>query len=350
MSTTSVSTLTVTAAYVQSPNIVTFRQVELPPPGPRKVLVDVRACGICGYDMELATSLSPQPHAFGHEWVGQVRQAGELVTSVKPGDQVVIESGSFCCDCDTCRNGRVDLCNKGANYWSQPSMGFSEAVLVPDRVVVPAPDIDPLAAVLAEPCGVAIDMIEVAEIGLTDRVLVVGTGPIGLMALAIARRLTSGPVVACNRSKPRLAAAKRLGADAVFSTADEPLAESGSPYGGFDKILITAPPQTIPDCVTAAAYGGYIVFIGSNFVDGGVIQLDTHALHFGKKQLRSSFASPALYLPQALELLRKGTVPAGEIVSHRFPLSKMAEALHFAQTDRETACKVVVIPDKEFKG
>jgi L-iditol 2-dehydrogenase len=205
-----------------------------------------------------------------------------------------------------------------------------------------------MAAVLAEPCGVAIDMIEVAEIGLTDRVLVVGVGPIGLMALAIARRLTSGPVVACNRSKPRLAAAKRLGADAVFSTAEASLAEAGVPYGGFDRILITAPPQTIPDCVSAAAYGGYLVFIGSNFVDGGTIQLDTHALHFGKKQLRASFASPALYLPQALDLLRKGTVPAGEIVSHRYPLSQMADALHFAQTDRETACKVVVIPDKEY--
>jgi L-iditol 2-dehydrogenase len=223
-------------------------------------------------------------------------------------------------------------------------------MIVPTRAVVPAPDIDPMAAVLAEPCGVALDMVKVAEIGITDRVLVVGTGPIGLMAIAIARRLTTGPLVAANRSESKLETATRLGADAVVSTKGISLAKCGEPYGGFDKVLITAPPQLIPDAITAAAYGGYIVFIGSDFRGGGVVPIDTHALHFGKKQLRSSFASPALYLPQVLHLLRSNAVPASEIVSHRFPLSKMGEAIRTVREDREAARKVVVIPDCRFSA
>lgn len=348
MTHTTDSTRTVSAAYIQRPFQVSFREVPLRLPQPGEVLIDVLACGVCGYDLEIAESLAEQPQAFGHEIAGLVREVGDGVSGVAVGDQVVLESSSFCGECATCRNGRVDLCSRGAGFWQEPAMGFAASMVVPARAVVPAAEIDPCAAVLAEPCGVAIDMVKTAEIGMTDRVLVVGTGPIGLMALALVRRRTTGPVVAINRSPARLAIATRLGADAVFTTEETPLAACGQPYGGFDKVLITAPPRVIPDCISAAAYGGYLVFIGSDFVGGGVIPLDTHALHFGKKQLRSSFASPALYLPEALQLLRTGIVPAHEIVSHRFPLSRIADALQVAKYDRATACKVLVIPDMRF--
>jgi L-iditol 2-dehydrogenase len=346
MTTTSSPSLTITAARVEVPFKVTFETVTLREPGLGEVLIDVLACGICGYDMEIAESLATHgPQAFGHEICGRVRAVGAGVTHVQAGDQVVLESGSFCCDCDLCRNGRVDLCNKGAGFWSGPSMGFSEAMIVPARNVVPARDIDPLAAVLAEPCGVAVDMVKVAEIGLTDRVLLVGSGPIGLMALPLIRRATAGPVVVANRSKGKLEKALRLGADKVVSSQDISLPDLGKEYGGFDRILITAPPDVIPDCITAAAYGAYIVYIGSNFRTGGVISLDTHALHFGKKQLRPSFASPALYLPEALTLMRTGVIPPKEIVSHTFPLSKLGEAIDFVHTQRDVVCKVAVVPD-----
>jgi len=337
----------VKAAYVKKPFDVTFRDIELRPPGPCDVRLDVAACGICGYDLEIAESLANEPRPFGHEIVGIVREVGSAVTRVTLGDQVVLESGTFCCDCDNCRNGRVDLCNKGAGFGSESALGFAEGMISPSRAVVPAPDIDPLAAVLAEPCGVAIDMVRVAEIGLTDRVLIVGAGPIGLMALAIARRLTTGPIVAANRSEGRLAIARRLGADAVFSPRNTSVRECAAQYGGFDRILVTAPPQVIPECIEAAAYGAYVVFIGSDFAGGGVISLDTHALHFGKKQLRSSFASPALYLPQALHLLRTGAVPAADIVTHRFALSDLREALLTARERRDGACKVAVLPRED---
>jgi L-iditol 2-dehydrogenase len=341
---------TVTSARVQSPFRVSFASVELPAPSHAEVLLDVLGCGICGYDMECAASLAPEPQPFGHEISGVVREVGAGVTHVKPGDQVALLSSTFCGVCDLCLNGRVDLCNKGAGFWGRPAMGFSDAMLAPAGVVAPSPNIDPLAAMLAEPCGVALDMIKTAEIGLTDRVLVVGTGPIGLMALAMARRVTTGTLVAANRSTGKLAVATRLGADAVACTADTPLEELGKAHGGFDRILVTAPPDVIPACVTAAAYGGYIVFIGSNFVTDGDITLNTHALHFGKKQLRSSFASPALYFPEALHLLRTGVVPPAEIISHRFPLSQLPEAIRVVREERATACKVAVIPDARFTG
>lgn len=339
---------TVTTAYIQTPFKLTYRQVELRNPGIGEVMLDVSACGICGYDMQIAGYLAPEPTAFGHEIVGIVREVGQNVKGVVPGDQVILESGSFCCDCDNCRNGRVDLCNKGANIWGEPAMGFSDALIAPMRAVVPAPDINPLSAVIAEPCGVSLDITKVAEIGITDSVLVVGTGPIGLMAVAIARKLTAGTLAAADISNARLESAKKMGADFVVNTKETSLEDFSKQFNKFDKILVTAPPTVIPDCIKAAAFGAYIVFLGSDFDGGGVVPIDTHAVHFGKMQLRASFASPALYMPQVLELLRKNVVPASEVVSHCFPLSKLDEAMRTLREQPDTTRKVAIIPDKRF--
>ena len=335
---------TVTAAYVQAPFRVTFREVQLPAPAPDEALVEVLACGICGYDLEIAGELAKEPRPFGHEIVGIVREIGAHVGHIKPGDQVALESSSFCGYCERCRDGRPDLCRHSFGFWGGPSQGFAQAMLTPAKSAVPAPDMDPLAAMLAEPAGVALDLVKVAEIGLSDRVLLVGPGAIGLMALALARRLTAGPLVVAGRSAAKLEAAKRLGADAVVSTKETPLAECGKPYGGFDRVLVTAPPQVLPDCLEAADFGGYVVFIGYDWGPGGVIALDTTRMHLNKQQLRSANDSPALLLPQALRLLRSEAIPWREIVSHRFPLSRLEEALQ-VKRENPAALKVAVIPD-----
>ena len=342
------STRTVTAAYAQAPFQITFRQVELPPPGPGQILLEVTACGVCGHDIEIAGELSKEPRAFGHEIAGIVAEVGEGVSNVAVGDPVALESSSFCGVCDRCRNGRVDLCTHSSGFWGGLSQGFAEAMLSPAQSAVLARDLEPTAAMMAEPAAVALDMVRLAEIGLTERVLLVGAGAIGLMALPIVRRLTAGPVVAAGRAWGKLEVAKRLGADAVVNTNETPLAECGKPYGGFDRVLVTAPPQTLPDCLEAAAYGGYVVFIGFDWGPGGVIPLDTTRMHAGKKQLRSSMDGPALYLPEALELMRRGVIPAEEIVSHRYPLSRLEEAIVTMRDDRENARKVAVIPDGRF--
>lgn len=338
------ATRTVKAAYVQAPFQVRLREVELPPPGPDEALVEVLACGICGYDLEIAAELATEPRPFGHEIVGIVREVGERVSHVKPGDQVALESSSFCGYCERCRDGRVDLCRHSVGFWGGVSQGFAEAMLTPAKSAVPAPDMDPLAAMLAEPAGVALDMVKVAEIGLSDRVLVVGPGAIGLMALALARRLTAGLLVAAGRSAAKLEVAKRLGADAVVNTRETPLAECGKPYGGFDRVLVTAPPQTLPECLEAADFGGYVVFMGYDWGPGGTISLDTTRMHLNKQQLRSANDSPALLLPEALRLLRAEAIPWREIVSHRFPLSRLEEALR-VKRENPAALKVAVLPD-----
>lgn len=340
---------TVTAAYIQAPYQVSFRKVELAAPGPGDVLLDVLATGICGHDMEIGATLATEPKPFGHEICGRVREVGPDVNQLKPGDQVALESSTFCGQCAACRNSRPDLCRSLTGFWGRPAMGFAEAMLAPARSCVPAAGLKPEAAALAEPVGVAYDMVKLAEIGVTDRVLVVGGGAIGLMALAIARRRTTGPIVVAERALGKRRVAKDMGADDAFDPRDKPLREAGKAYGGFTQVLVTAPPHLLPDAMATLAYEGICVYIGFDWGDGGRVTLDTTAMHLGKQQLRASFASPAVYLPIALDLIRSGAVPADVLVSHRFRLSRLQEAINLLRNDRETTRKIMVIPDVGYR-
>jgi L-iditol 2-dehydrogenase len=108
-------------------------------------------------------------------------------------------------------------------------------------------------------------------------------------------------------------------------------------------VLVTAPVEIIPSALDLLAYGGALTYIGIG-TGSGVISFDANDFHFRKLQLRASFASPALYLPAVLDLLKAGIIPGEQIISHQFALSDLAQAMFLCRDDRENAVKVVVKP------
>ncbi|HUS59067.1 MAG TPA: alcohol dehydrogenase catalytic domain-containing protein [Planctomycetota bacterium] len=334
------------AAYVKAPYQFQVRNVNLPKPGPRHVLVRVKSCGVCGTDaIHIAGQQAADWQAFGHEIAGVVEAVGDDVTHVKKGDRVALESSSFCRSCSLCRNGRVDLCNRAPGFWNATAMGFAEKMLAPIECVVQFDGLDFDAACLAEPLGVAIDLVKTAEIGLDDNVLVIGPGPIGLMALALARRQTAGRIFLAgnSHSKARMKLGRKLGADELIETDKTPLA--GVDLGTrITRVLDTAPPQTLQTAIKAAATGAVIAYIGIEYGQGATVSFDANEFHFKKLQLRASFASPALYFPMALEFLKLGRIEANAFISHRFPLDRIEDAVCTAAHDKAKAVKVIVNP------
>jgi L-iditol 2-dehydrogenase len=175
-------------------------------------------------------------------------------------------------------------------------------------------------------------------------VLLLGPGPIGLLALAIVKRMGARRVFlsAFERETVRVAVARQFGADEVFDPSVTPLAETdfGCPV---DRILVTTPPPTLAGTFDVAAKGGIISFIGIGWGDAAYTRFDANDFHFKKLQLRASFASPALYTPRALQHLREGVVDGEALISHRFPLDGIAEAMAVAR-DTSRAVKVIVQP------
>jgi len=334
------------AAFVKAPYQFELRDVELPAPGPGEVIVAVKSCGVCGTDaIHVAGSQATDWQPFGHEVAGVVEQVGHGVVAVKPGDTVALESSSFCRNCSLCRNGRVDLCNKAPSFWGGPSGGFAEKIIAPIECVVPFEGLDFDAASLAEPLGVAIDLVKVADIQVDDNVLVIGPGPIGLMALALARRRTSGRIFLAghSHSTARLDAGRALGADGIVEVDKTPLQDFD--FGcRISQVLDTAPPRTLEAAIEAAGVGGIISYIGIEYGEGATISFDANKFHFKKLQLRASYASPALYFPMALDLLKLGRIPADALISHRFPLGEVDKAVLTAARDKAAAVKVIVNP------
>jgi L-iditol 2-dehydrogenase len=333
------------AAYLKAPFQVELREVTLPDPGPDEALIRVKACGICGTDLHAARSQATQWQPFGHEIAGIVAKAGSHVKTVKEGDAVALESGSFCGHCELCRDGRVDLCNKAPSFWKGAAMGFSQYMLTPKEALVPFDGLSFEHACLAEPLGVALDMTYTADIALGDDVLVAGLGPIGLMSIPLARMRGAAHVYAANRSAGiRLERARALGADHVFSTETEPIHKHPYRCGGVQRALVSAPPAVLPEVMQIMSYGGVISFIGIEYGPGAQIAFDANEFHFKKLQLRASYASPALYFPTALRLLRDGHVDGSAIITHVLPLERIAGGLELLRDHRDTTLKVVITP------
>ncbi len=336
---------TMLAGFVKAPFGFEMREVPIPDVRDDWALVKVDACGICGTDMHYANHLATEWQGFGHEVAGVVMSVGAGITHVKEGDRVVLESGSYCGTCEQCRNGRSDLCPRGKNFWQNATMGFAEYILAPRECLVPYSGLTPEVACLTEPIGVAVDMVRVADIALGDEVLMFGLGPIGLMAIPLARMRGAARIYAANRSGGRRAqVAAAFGADEVILTRDNPLTPGHFRKGGVDRALVSASVEAIGQAMPLMRYGGILSFIGIQYGDGARISFDANDFHFKKLQLRASHAAPALYFPQVLDLLRDGHVDGNQLISHVMPLAKLPEAMALVRDNREEVLKVVITP------
>jgi threonine dehydrogenase-like Zn-dependent dehydrogenase len=325
------------SAYVKSPWQFELRDVPLPDPGPGQLLIEVGACAVCGTDFHVADRQAPDWQPFGHEVSGVVAQVGEGVTRFAPGDRVALDSSAPCGRCEVCLpppqgRGKPELCRTVASYWGSPAMGYSERLLTPQECAVHVPDSVPLdVASLVEPMGVSLDLVRVAEVDHGDHVLVIGPGPLGLGAVALARRAGAERVLLAGRSRSaaRLQAGRALGADELIEVDRQPLEEYA--FGRApDKILLTASPSLIPIALNVAAYGGLIAYIGVAWGPDAIVTFDADHLHFSKLQLRSSMASPGVHAASSARILETMPELGENLISHRFPLEDLAAAFALA--------------------
>ena len=330
-------------AFMKAPDLVEIRETDLPVPGSDEVLIDVRACGICGSDLN-AAAVQAEFAPFGHEFSGVVEAAGSAVRNVRAGDRVTVESSSFCGTCDMCRDGRPELC-RNRYIFAPQYCGFAEKVIAKAGAAVPFEGISFEEAALTEPLGVALDLTETADIRLNDRVVIFGAGPIGLMAVRLARLKGAGrvTVLARSHSRARIALAERYGADRIILTDLENPVEALRGER-TDRILVTTPPSTLPDAVSIASFGAVISHIGFGTPRfSGQCTLDIDRRHFKRLQLRLSFAAPALYFPRCLDMIKSGLIDVRPLITHRFPLEELGAALSACRTDREHMIKAMMV-------
>ena len=326
------------------------REIEIGSPDEDHVIVKVHACGVCGTDIHFVHDWDAEPLPLGHEIAAEVMEVGKNVTSVKPGDRVIVEDCTMCCICPACKSGQPQFCRNMYNMEGQPGMGQYMSVRFNslDRFE----GLDYTVACLTEPLAVALTAVLNAEIPLGGSVVVLGPGPLGLMAARLARLQGAGFVAITGlpadnpREQARLALAERFGCDLAIQVGRQSVEEEIKARfpEGVDRVIVSSPPQSLYDAFKIIRFGGIITPFGLDLGGKNVIQLDVNDLIFRKITLRPTFAEPAINFPIANRLLRDGLVDGRALITHTFGFGEAKEIMGAIIDGSRPIVKAVMLP------
>lgn len=324
---------------------VRIEERPVPEPGPGEVLVQVRSVGTCGSDVHyyehgrIGDFVVEQPLVLGHEPSGVVVARGGEARLHEVGRRVALEPGVPCSVCAQCKAGRYNLCPRMRFFGTPPIDGaFCEYVVLREDFAHPVPDaLSDDAAGLLEPLSVGVWANRKAQVAPGSRVLITGAGPIGLVATQTARAFGASEVVVTDVNPRRLAVAKELGATATLNVAEEGLADAD-----FEPDVLlecSGVPVAAGQGIRKVGRAGRVVLIG---MGGDEIPLPLAHVQNFEIEVTGTFRYADTW-PTAIALAAGGEVDLDRLVTHRFALDQVEEALTVAAED-ESVIKAVVVP------
>ena len=321
-----------------------FDWVDCPEPqiGPDDIKIRVLRTGICGTDLHIqrwdawAASEIKTPLIAGHEFCGEVVEVGPLVQDVSVGDFVSGEGHIVCGTCRNCRAGRRQMCIRTRGIGLHQDGAFAEYIVIPGaNAWVHHNKISPELAAIFDPLGNAVHTALAFPI-IGEDVLVTGCGPIGLMAVAVARFAGARLVVATDVSQTRLDLAMHMGADATVNVARESIQEIQAKLQmreGFDIGLeMSGAPSALGSMIDNMTHGARIAMLGlpSEPFPIDWAKVVTHMITlkgiYGREMFETWNAMSAMM--QTSETLRNRI---SSIITHRFDATDWQSAFEVAQ-------------------
>jgi len=292
--------------------------------GDGDLLVQVKACGICGSDIHGYDGSSGRripPLVMGHEAAGVVAAAGANVAGFKPGDHVTFDSTVSCGSCFFCQQGRINLCDNrmvlGVSCGEYRRHGaFAEYVSVPARICYQLPEGLPFAhAAMIEAVSVAVHAANRAPVTLGDTAVIVGSGMIGLLTLQAIRLAGCSQVIAVDLDATRLEKAVALGADAGLKADETDVpAEVRKLTGGrgADVVLeVVGATPTVKTAIDCARKGGAVTLIGNLAPE---VEMPLQSIVTRELTMYGTCASSGEY-PACIDLLARGDIRVEEMIT-----------------------------------
>ena len=348
------------ALVLTSPGKFEIQTVAAPRLGPQEVMCRVGAVAICGSDPEivrgdLAGTWPPSyPFTPGHEWAGEVVATGAGVVDLAPGDRVAGQAHCGCGTCANCMEGRYTICeNYGRPESGQRHYGFITNGAYAQYAVLSVRSVNRMPAsmsfregALVDTAGVVLHGLELSGIRPGGTVAVIGPGPIGLIAMRMARLLGAARVIAVGRGA-RLEAASMAGADVLVNFADvNPVKAVRDATGGRgvdEAVECSGAPGTFRQAVEMVRKGGRVVLLGvpPNHV---MEPLPFKYVVHNEIAIYGSRANPNVSR-KVISLIGAGRLVVNDLVTHAFPLENFAAALDTFVNRKGGAIKVVVEPN-----
>lgn len=305
--------------------------VEMEKPRPREdeLLVQVRACGICGSDVhgfDGSTGRRIPPIVMGHEAAGIVEAVGPGVRSFRPGDRVTFDSTVYCGKCFYCKRGQINLCEDreviGVSTSTFRRMGaFAEYITIPERIAYHLPDEMPFSrAAMIEAVSVAAHAVSLTPLALEGTVIVVGAGMIGLLTLQAARQAGAGQVIVLDIHESRLALARDLGATLALDSREpdvlQRILELTSGRGADVALECVGITDAVKLAVDSVRKGGAVTLVGNV---APTVELGLQSVVTRQIRLQGSCASNGEY-PACIAMMARGAINVAPLISAVAPL------------------------------
>ena len=336
------------AARYQGPRRIAVESLPEPLCGDGEVLLEIKACGICGTDVKTYVRGHPlisPGSVLGHEVAGVVVESRH--PDFKPGDRVVAAPYAPCLTCSMCRRHLFSLCENLFESSIEPG-GFAEFVRVRKRVadqaLVKLPvHLDYMTASLAEPLACCFHGLEALDLQAGQSLLIMGDGPMGLLQAALGKALGASPVMLSGITPHRLDFAQRF-ADIVIDVSRQDLAEALKKQvsDGPEKIIVSVgSAEVAQDALQLVAKGGSVnIFAG--MPKDAALTLPMNRIHYDEIRVVGTFGFGPQHFQRAVEILGRRDTDLTGIFTHTVTLDEIEAALQAAS--RYEGIKGVVIP------
>ena len=314
---------------------LTVTSVPKPSAGPGEVLIAVRHAGVCGTDLHIADwdawaqgRIKP-PLVIGHEFAGEIVAIGEAVTGLTVGQLVTAEGHIVCGHCLQCRTGNGHICKNTRIIGVDRDGAFAEFIAMPTTNVLPLQGIPTEIGAIMDPMGNAFHTVLSADIPGTT-VLVVGCGPIGCFAVGIARAAGAARVIASDVNPKRLELAAQMGAHVIINAATDDVVQAvGAETGGEGADVVcemSGVPSALHQAFRAVRLGGRVQLLG---IPKGDVPVDFANEIIFKGITVYGVIGRKMYETwhQMRRFLTAGVFDPRPVITHRFPLARIDEAL-----------------------
>ncbi|CAB1251336.1 putative iditol dehydrogenase [Ruminococcaceae bacterium BL-6] len=339
------------AVFMTGLNRMEIREIPMPSPKEKEILLKIEYVGICGSDVHyleqgrIGGFVVDGDFILGHECAGTVVQTGPGVASLNVGDRVALEPGCTCGKCEFCKSGKYNLCPDVRFLATPPYNGcLMDYITFPEDMAFRLPDkISTKEGALIEPLSVGMHAAKQGSVTLGNSVTILGAGCIGLVTLLSCRAFGATDLFVVDVLPKRLEYAKKLGATHVINALEEdPVQTIQDRTGGAgtDIVIETAgSAKTISQTPYIVKRGGRIVLVGMAAQD--VIEYDFSKIMAKEASIQSVFRYRNIY-PQAIKAIEKGIIDVSGIVTHEFDFEETPRAFDFVIHNKQDVVKAVI--------
>lgn len=348
---------TMRQALLSAPRQVELREVPVPTPADGELVVRVDLALTCGTDLKTYRRGHPKlplPTPLGHEYTGTVAAVGRGVSRFRPGDPILAVPSAPCGACPPCRRGLLELCDR-IDGTTMAWGAFADYIRVPAHVAGRnvfhrPPGLDLRLCALLEPLSCVVAGVERLDLRRTETALVLGSGPIGLLYVALLKQRAVPRVVVLGKRRTRLDAALALGADVALDLeAGEArdLVEAAVPGGPCTVVECVGKPEAWLMAADLVRKGGEVLLYGG-CAAGTKVPFDAQRIHYDALTLKGAFHFSPADVRVALDLIRRRALPLEQLVDGRYPLGRLDEA--FARLEAGECLKLAIVPGDEVIG